>query len=344
MKPRLFIPAAGCALLAFGIQTASAEPPYLDDRSTPETLIRSLYNAIDRKEYARAYAYFGNPPAKTVEAYAEGYADTENVEVIVGAPSEDGAAGSIFYSLPVAIRARNTNGEEHVFAGCYDFRFVQPSVQTNPYTPLMIERGRLEPTEIFSAEAFPASCGEGAQETDVLLRRAERLFADVYDGVCSADEIGIEEEPESHTIRFNYEYDAADAPPKEARLFRFLCDRGAYNEIHVYLLADENGAILPLRFATPELDIQYENGDTDGRVEGMSIIGYRAEDQLVNSDFDPETLTLTSHAKWRGVGDASSSAQWIFRSGAFTLVHYEADPSYDGEINPETLLDYNTGP
>jgi len=344
MKPFLFLPAAGCALLALGIQTASAEPRYLDDRSTPEALVRSLYNAVNRKEYARAYAYFATPPAETVDAYAKGYADTESVEVITGAPSADGAAGSIFYSLPVAIQARNTDGEEHVFAGCYDFRFVQPSVQTSPYTPLMIERGKLEPAENFSAEALPASCGEGASETDVLLRRAERLFADVYEGICNTSGMGTEEEPESHTIRFNYSYDAADAPPKEARLFRFLCDRGAYNEIHVYLLADENGAILPLRFATPELDIQYENGDANGRLEKVSIIGYRAEDQLVNSEFDPQTLTLTSHAKWRGVGDASSSAQWIFRSGAFTLVHYEADASYDGEINPETLLDYSTGP
>src|SRR5690606_23711752 len=107
-------------------------------------LIRSLYNAVNRKEYARAYSYFGTPPAPSVEAYAKGYEDTESVEVVTGTATADGAAGSIFYSLPVAIRARNTDGEERTFAGCYTFRFVQPSVQTTPYKPLLIESGKLE--------------------------------------------------------------------------------------------------------------------------------------------------------------------------------------------------------
>ena len=35
---------------------------------------------------------------------------------------------------------------------------------------------------------------------------------------------------------------------------------------------------------------------------------------------------------------------WLFRDGAFSLVQYDVDASYDGEINPETVLDYNTAP
>ncbi|MGO4843166.1 DUF1176 domain-containing protein, partial [Rhizobiaceae sp. 2RAB30] len=53
---------------------------------------------------------------------------------------------------------------------------------------------------------------------------------------------------------------------------------------------------------------------------------------------------LMSHAKWRGVGDASSTGTYIFREGTFTLVKYDVDASYDGEINPETVLDFNSGP
>jgi hypothetical protein len=34
----------------------------------------------------------------------------------------------------------------------------------------------------------------------------------------------------------------------------------------------------------------------------------------------------------------------MFRSGTFSLVRYEVDASYDGEINPQPVLDYATGP
>ena len=74
----------------------------------------------------------------------------------------------------------------------------------------------------------------------------------------------------------------------------------------------------------------------------MTIIGYTATDQLVNSDFDEQEQSITSFNKWRGVGDASSTGKWMFRDGDFTLVHYEVDASYDGEMNPQTVLDYDT--
>ena len=32
----------------------------------------------------------------------------------------------------------------------------------------------------------------------------------------------------------------------------------------------------------------------------------------------------------------------MFRDGEFTLVRYDVDASYDGEINPETVLDFQT--
>ncbi|UUP19260.1 DUF1176 domain-containing protein [Nitratireductor thuwali] len=325
--------------------SARAEPAYIDDRSSPEALIRSLYNAINRQEYARAYAYFATPPAESLDAYAQGYSNTENVDVETGLASEEGAAGSIYYNLPVAIRARNTDGTEKVFAGCYALRLANPLVQTTPFTPLHIEEGKLAPTDEPLEEALPDQCGDSPPpERDALLEAASRQFTSLYGGIC--DPAGQSEPgaPESYTIRFNYAYDEADAPKREARLFRFFCDRGAYNETHVYFLAGEDNEVLPLRFAMPELDVRYENDDTSAPVEDLRIIGYSASDLLVNSSYDPETLTLTSHAKWRGVGDASSSGTWIFRSGTFQLVKYDVDASYDGEVNPEVLLDFFSGP
>lgn len=336
----------GAIALTAATQGALAQAPdaYLDDRSAPQALVRSLYNAVNRKEYARAFSYFAEPPADSLDAYADGYADTEHVSLVTGTATSEGAAGSVYYSIPVAIRARASDGEERVFAGCYTLRIADPQIQGAPFEPLHIAEAALQPAEGEPAEALPAQCGEGqpVDTEDAALADAQALFDERYARSCTPPE-DEESAPERYTIAFNYAYDPADAPKREVELFRFLCDRGAYNAVHVYLLADEAGTVAPVEFATPELDVQYRDGD-DSAVEDIRIVGYRSEDRLVNSQYDAETLTLTTHDKWRGVGDAFSSGTWIFRSGAFTLVKYQADASFDGETDPTLLLDYHTGP
>ena len=62
-----------------------AQNAYLDDRSGAESLVRSLYNAIDRKEYARAWDYFGEEkPARDFAAFVKGYEQTQSVAVETG--------------------------------------------------------------------------------------------------------------------------------------------------------------------------------------------------------------------------------------------------------------------
>ncbi|TIT70749.1 MAG: DUF1176 domain-containing protein, partial [Mesorhizobium sp.] len=112
----------------------------------------------------------------------------------------------------------------------------------------------------------------------------------------------------------------------------------------VYYTYDDVAGVRQLQFASPELDIRYENNNSEGKVEGIHIIGFQTDDQLVNSEFDDKTRTITSMNKWRGVGDASSTGTYLFRNGNFSLVQYDVVASYDGEINPETVLDYNTPP
>ncbi|WP_048647921.1 DUF1176 domain-containing protein [Nitratireductor soli] len=339
-------PAIVTAVLIAALQTpALAQDAYLDDRSSPEALLRSLYNAVNRQEYARAFDYFSTPPAASLDTYQEGFADTDRVTLATGTTTSQGAAGSIYYALPVAIRATAKDGGEQVFAGCYTLRLSNPQIQGTPYTPMHIEKAALKPAEGDLEDALPASCGEGDPvESDVVLADAKALFASAYGQTCTAPSDTAEAEPRAYSIPFNYSYESEDTPKHEARLFRFHCDRGAYNALHVYLMANEEGSVSLLQFATPEIDVQYENDDTDGKVEEVRIIGYKADRQLVNSDYDPQTLTLTSYAKWRGIGDASASGTWIFREGSFSLVKYDVDASYNGEVDPITLLDYHTGP
>lgn len=327
------------------VQAISAEAPYLDDRSDPAAVVRSLYNAVSRQEYARAWDYFGDAkPAKDFDAFVKGYAETGRVDVETGAVSSEGAAGSIFYNIPVAIRAVGSDGAEKVFAGCYTARQVNASIQEPPFRPIQLEKGELKPAEGNLVDVLPAKCGDAPPvRTDAVFDLAKKLFASSHQAKCDTAKEG-EDAALSYAISYHNKADAADAAPSQARLFRFFCSMGAYNESHVYYLWNEAEGLRELHFAVPDLDIHYENDNSDGKLEGVDIIGFRSEGELVNSSYDEKTMSLTSNAKWRGVGDASTDGLWIFRDGDFSLVKYDVDASYDGEVNPETILDYNTGP
>ena len=146
------------ALLLAGPALAEDPPPYLDDRSDPARLVSSYYNAIARQEYARAYGYLATPP--DYPAFAVGYADTAAVEVALGPVSTEGAAGSIYGTVPAAVRATSTSGAVTVFAGCYLTRQIQPAIQEPPFRPIEIIEGRLARVEATGslAAAVPTDC------------------------------------------------------------------------------------------------------------------------------------------------------------------------------------------
>lgn len=81
-------------------------------------------------------------------------------------------------------------------------------------------------------------------------------------------------------------------------LYAPLCSAGAYNLIHTFILADEQG-----RGAHPA-NIRYANG------EGPTS-------DLMNVDFDPATQTLSNFEKGRGIGDCGSANTWIWTGKSF---------------------------
>ncbi|MDR3476138.1 MAG: hypothetical protein P4M09_31220 [Devosia sp.] len=134
---------AAIGIVASAGAAAAASPAYLDDRSTAASLVKSFYNAVNRHEYARAYTYFGANPPQPYQPFADGYADTASVTVVTGAATSDGAAGSTYFTLPVAIDAVQSNGTHRQFAGCYTTRLIQPGVQDPPVTPMFIYKANL---------------------------------------------------------------------------------------------------------------------------------------------------------------------------------------------------------
>ena len=340
--------AAALTVACCGQAATAADGPYLDDRSSPEAVVRSLYNAIDRHDYARAWSYFGEvKPAKDFDSFTKGYENTDSIELRVGTVSEEGAAGSIYYGVPVAILATDKNGEQKVFAGCYTLRQVNAD-QEPPFNPIHIDKGELKPSTAALDEAVPESCGDGPPppKKDAALEQAKKAFLAAYGDQC--DKETPEHKPISEPTAYSIHYKDKDAaegePDREARLFRFYCHMAAYNESAVYYVADAVTGVRQLQFAVPELDIRYENDNHEGKVDSITVTGFQTEDTAINCAYDEATRTISTHALWRGVGDASSAGTYLFRNGRFALVQYDVDASYDGEANPETVVDYNTPP
>lgn len=349
MRPLRFILPTLALLPCLSVtQAFGQEEPYLDDRSSAAAIVNSFYNAVNRKEYARAWDYFGDQkPSKDIGTFAKGYENTTQVDVATGNVATEGAAGSTFYYVPVAIQSTDKDGNEQVFAGCYTARLVNPAVQAEPpFRPLHIEKGSLKPSDLSYQDAVPESCPDAPapEATDMIPSQAKAAFEKSHPG-CDPNSPGSDQDKVSeYKVAFRNATDTDDQPEREARLFRFYCGAGAYNETHIYYQYDEANGLRELQFATPELDIRYENDDYEGKVEGITIIGYTTEDTLVNSFYDEAEHSITERNKWRGIGDAGTTGTWIFRNGEFTLVKYDVDASYDGEINPETVLDFQTPP
>jgi hypothetical protein len=350
MRPAHF---AAIAFFSFAVISPAAlaaddapQAPYVDDRSSADAVVRSLYSAINRHEFTRAWGYFGDTkPAKDFDSFVKGFDGTNEVEVETGDVSSDGAAGSIFYNVPVAIRATDKNGGEKVFAGCYTLRQVNAQIQAAPpFDPIHIEKGALKPSSADFEDALPPSCGDGAPppKKDAALEQAKKAFLATYGNQCDKDLLA--NEPEVFSIKYKDKDAQPGDPDKETRLFHFSCSAAAYNESSVYYMTEEVNGVRQLQFAEPETDIRYENNDRDGKLLSVTVVGFQTTGCAVNSNFDDKTRTITTFNKWRGVGDASDAGTYLFRNGDFSLVQYDVDASYDGEENPQTVVDYNTAP
>ena len=119
---------------------------YRDDRSDAQAVVASFYNAINSRQYARAYGYWrqGAAGLPAFDAFVKGYSDTSAVQVIYGEASGDAGAGQRYYSLPVGITSQTSGGAQY-YAGCYVLHLSSPAIQaTPPFMPLSIESAKVQ--------------------------------------------------------------------------------------------------------------------------------------------------------------------------------------------------------
>jgi len=197
---------------------------------------------------------------------------------------------------------------------------------------------------IASASLYSSSAM--AQNQKVKLdKRVQTIFEIAMKGICETLEPdSVLGPPVSEIYKFTFNYDDEDFPPRSFRLYEFSCTAGAYNFGSVFYGADDYNDIRQIQFAMPVFDVSRQSEDFESAVTGIKVTGFTAYDILISAEFDPETKTITSFSKWRGLADASSSGSWVFKNGQFVLESYDVDASYDGKMNPVRIYGKGKAP
>lgn len=142
--------AAACGSTVSGDQPAVEDQSdissanYIDNRSGPLELVKSLLNAINRKEYVRAYSYWENPTAVigSYSHYSAGFSNTGSVTASYGTIISDAGAGQYYYKVPLAMIVTTTVGSTQTFVGCYTIHLSNPNAQGSlPFKPMSISNG-----------------------------------------------------------------------------------------------------------------------------------------------------------------------------------------------------------
>jgi hypothetical protein len=225
-------------------------PAYLDDRSNAEALIASLYSAVNRREYARAYSYWraDAPTLPAYDAFVEGYRSTQRVQVRYGTLSGDAGAGQARYALSVGLSVETNTGMEY-FVGCYTLRLSSPGAQaTLPYQPLAIEDAAVR------ASAAPATAEE--------LGRA-----------CAVEGSPVPPAPPADTIDASVYLDDRSDPAALLRSFYNAINRGEY--LRAYGYWDEPSLMTPLPDFTAQYDATRSVTLTTGAVLSEADAGQR---------------------------------------------------------------------
>lgn len=167
-----------------GISSAGAQNP-----ASPVELVSSYYEAINGRNYERAFAFW-RTPNETMENFVKGYAETEKIRLIIEPNGAvEGAAGSLFAQVPTVLISTLKNGRTQIFSGCYVLR------KSNLRPPDIVEE---DSWHIFRANLKPAAANAKIPQ---LLDKACAETVNVPDeekssrvlGVITLDEEGTNE-------------------------------------------------------------------------------------------------------------------------------------------------------
>lgn len=146
------LPLAAILVLTAQPALAGTDDPEQTETWQARAVVEQYYQAIDAKDYETAYRFWGNDgqsSGQSLSEFEKGFAETASVAVFTG-PVEDGiegAAGSLYATVPVRVESQLENGKTQHFAGKY---VISRANEVPGATPEQLE------WHIYSADIEPA--------------------------------------------------------------------------------------------------------------------------------------------------------------------------------------------
>lgn len=182
---------------------------------------------------------------------------------------------------------------------------------------------------MLTASALPALADSATDAADIA---AARAFIEPVMGKTCDFQSKSDGTPDGYNNVYPLSYRTKgqdqDSPDEKLTLVELACSAGAYNFNLIYLTRNADGVWELLTFSQPTLDFDYADENFSRLKAPPKVAGFITSAQLTNAEYDPASRTLTTEAKWRGIGDAWSSGQWQFVEGVFVLKKYEVDPTF----------------
>lgn len=119
--------ARSCALI--GDDAGTTPGCTVDPKSdvAAAAVVRRYYSAINAHDYTTAWTQWGpdGRPGQRFADFEKGFTDTRATRVTIGpVPPSEGAAGSIYATIPVTVDAQRNDGRQQRFTGQYVVRRV----------------------------------------------------------------------------------------------------------------------------------------------------------------------------------------------------------------------------
>ena len=107
---------------------AAALPPAETTPAAARAVVERYYDAIEHGRYHVAYRLWsdnGSASRKTYAGFVRGFVRTAHARVVAGQPTDgEGAAGSLYITVPVTVTATLKDGTRQRFRGFYTLRHV----------------------------------------------------------------------------------------------------------------------------------------------------------------------------------------------------------------------------
>ena len=125
------------------MSTAAETTAEYNDVSSPENVMLSFENAVNLKDFERAWNYWSLQPEADFAKWKKGYADTKHIDIFYKYKDSDAGAGNRRVTYSIKMFSEDIKGKKHLYEGYYILHTSAPELYDQGKWPgWRIEKGK----------------------------------------------------------------------------------------------------------------------------------------------------------------------------------------------------------